>query len=86
MIAWSENMRANRLEAENKALRKRVEEQRKRLAELQGQYDEARKMVTRLEHVVRVGGGQHPCSFCHATGYVGTNLCQECRGSGQEPR
>ena len=23
-----------------------------------------------------------PCSFCHATGFVGTNVCQECRGLG----
>jgi DnaJ-class molecular chaperone len=23
-----------------------------------------------------------PCSFCHSTGFVGTNLCQECRSSG----
>jgi hypothetical protein len=23
---------------------------------------------------------EEPCSFCHATGFVGTALCQECRG------
>jgi hypothetical protein len=23
-----------------------------------------------------------PCSFCHSTGFVGTNLCQECRSAG----
>jgi hypothetical protein len=25
-----------------------------------------------------------PCSFCHATGFVGTCLCQECKGKGVE--
>lgn len=25
-----------------------------------------------------------PCSFCHATGFVGTNICQECRSRGVE--
>lgn len=24
-----------------------------------------------------------PCSFCHASGFVGTSLCQECRGYGR---
>lgn len=24
-----------------------------------------------------------PCSWCSATGFVGTNLCQECRGAGR---
>lgn len=24
----------------------------------------------------------YPCSFCHATGFVGTSLCQECTGTG----
>jgi hypothetical protein len=26
-----------------------------------------------------------PCSFCHSTGFVGTNLCQECRSKGVLP-
>jgi len=24
-----------------------------------------------------------PCSFCHATGFVNTTPCQECRGTGE---
>lgn len=26
-----------------------------------------------------------PCSFCAGTGFVGPNVCQECKGTGREP-
>lgn len=25
---------------------------------------------------------KQPCSWCYSTGFVGTNICQECRGTG----
>jgi len=31
------------------------------------------------------GAASEPCSFCGATGFVDTNPCQECKGTGRKP-